>query len=52
MEDGEGPAGDLLGYVPAGEERWIREVYGDWVQSNNVAHLSGGVKDDQAWQSR
>ena len=51
MEDGEGPAGDLLGYVPAGEERWIREVYGDWVQSNDGAHLSGGVKNDQAWQS-
>ena len=48
MEDREGPAGDLPGYVPTGEYRWIREVYGDWVQSNDEAHLSGGIKYDQA----
>ena len=24
----------------------------DWVQYNDGAHLSGGVKDDQAWQAQ
>ena len=42
-EDGEGPAGDLPEYVPTGEDRQIGEVYGDWVHSNDGAHLSGGV---------
>ena len=48
----ERPAGDLPGYVPTGEDRSIKEVYGDWVHCNDGAHLSGGVKDDQAWQAR
>ena len=41
MEEGRGAAGDLPGYVPTGEGLQIQEVYGDWVNSNNVAHLSG-----------
>ena len=52
MEDGWGPAGDLSGYVPTGEDQWIREVYRGWVQSNYGAHLTGGVKYDPTWQSR
>ena len=46
-EDREGPAGDLPGYVPMGEDRWIREVYGDWLHSNNGSYLSGWIKDYQ-----
>ena len=34
--DGKGPTGDLTDYVPTGEDWRIREVYGDWVHSNNV----------------
>ena len=50
MEDGEENLGDLTGYVPTGEYRRIKEAYGDWVHSNDGVHLSGGVKDDQAWK--
>ena len=50
-EDGEGPVGDLPGYVPTGEERCIKEVYGYWVHSNDGAHLTGGVATDQEWQA-
>ena len=49
-EEGEGPAGDLQGYVPTVEDRWVKEVYGYWVRYNDGAHLSGGVKADQACQ--
>ena len=51
-EDGEGPAGDLPGYVPTREDRRIKEVYGYWVKSNDGAHLSGGVKANQEWKAR
>ena len=44
---GEGPAGDLSGYVPTEEDRQIREVYEDWVHSNDGARPSGGVRDDK-----
>ena len=47
-EDGEVPAGDLPWYVRTGEELRIQEIYGDWVHSKDEAHLSGGIKDDQA----
>ena len=47
-EDREGPAGNLPGYVTMGEDRRIKEAYRDWVNYNNGAHLSAGVKDDQA----
>ena len=47
--DSEGPAGDLLRYVPTGEDQRIRDIYGDWVHSNDGAHLSKGVQDDKAW---
>ena len=49
--DGEGPAGDLSGYVSTEEDQRIREVYGYWVKSNDGAHLSGGIKDYKAWQA-
>ena len=50
-EDGEGPAGDLPGYIPTGEDRRMREVYIDWVQFNYGKHLSGWIKDYQAWKA-
>ena len=52
MEDRDGPQGDLTGYVPTGEDRHIKDVYREWVHSNNGAHLSGGVKADQECQAR
>ena len=48
-EDRKGPMRDLLGYMTMGEDRRIKEVYGDWIYSNNGAHLSGGVEADQEW---
>ena len=48
-EDGEGPAGDMPGYLPMGEDQQSREAYRDWVHSNDGSHFSGGVKYDQAW---
>ena len=48
-EYGEGPTGDLLGYVPTREDRRIQEVYGDCVHSNYGAHLSGGDEANQEW---
>ena len=52
MEDGEGSAGYMPGYVSTGKERQIKEVYGDWVHSNDRVHLSGGVKANQEWKDR
>ena len=43
----EGPAWNLPGYVPTRDYQRIKEVCGDWVHSNDGAHLSGEVKDDQ-----
>ena len=50
-EDSERPAGDLPGYVPTVKDWRIKEVYGDWVQSNDGSHLSGGVEAGQEWQA-
>ena len=46
-EKGEGPAEDIPGYAPTREDRRIKEVYGDWVHSNDGTNLSWGVKADQ-----
>ena len=45
--DSKGDAGYLPGYVPTGEDRRIQEVYADCFHSNDGAHLSGGIIDDQ-----
>ena len=50
--DGEGTAGDLPGCAPMGEYRCIQEVYRYWLNSNDVAHLSGGIQDDKEWNTR
>ena len=47
--DGEGVAGDLPGYAPTGEDRRINKMYGDWVHSNDKAHLSGRIYNDVIW---
>ena len=49
--DGEGTTGDLPGYVPTGEDWHIQEVYGDWVNYSNGAHLSEGTQDNKEWQT-
>ena len=41
--------GDLPGYVPTWEDWQIQEVYGDWVHSNNGAHLSWGIVTNNDW---
>ena len=51
-EDGEETAGNLPGYLPTREDRWIKVVYGDWVHSNDGSYLSGGVDANQEWQAR
>ena len=48
---GEGTAEDLPGYVLTGEDQRMQNIYGDWVHSNNGAHLSRGIQDDKAWQA-
>ena len=47
---GEGTAEDLPGYVLTGEDQRMQNIYGDWVHSNNGAHLSTGIQDDKEWQ--
>ena len=42
--DSKDPAGGLLRYDPKGEDQQIRDIYGDWVHSNDGAHLSRGSR--------
>ena len=49
--EGEGAAGDDLGYTLTPEELRLREVYRDWVHANPGTHLDGGVQDDSASQA-
>ena len=37
----------IHGYIPIREDWQIQEMYEDWVQSNNGAHLSWWVADDK-----
>ena len=49
----QGAAGYLPGYFPTGGGgRQIQEVYGYRVHSNDGDHLSGGIPNDQEWQTR
>ena len=36
LEDGEGTAGDVLGYQPTTEDLCLQEVYKDWVHANTA----------------
>ena len=48
-EDGEGTAGDVLGYQPTPEDLCLQEVYVEWVHANPGTHLDGGIRDNLAW---
>ena len=41
----------MPGYFPTGEDRRIKEVHGDWVHYNDGSCLSGGIQDNNAWQT-
>ena len=49
--EGEGTAGDDLGYTPTPEDLRLREFYGDWVHANPGTHLDGGICNNSAWQA-
>ena len=42
IEDDKGDAGYVTSDVPTEEDQIIQEAYGDWVHSNDGAHISGG----------
>ena len=42
----------MNGYIPTIEDLFLREVYGDWVHTNDGGNLSGGIVDGAIWQDR
>ena len=40
----------MLGYTPAPEDLQLKEVYRDWVHSNDGNHLHGGIPDNRVWK--
>ena len=47
---GENPEkGDLDGYLPTPGDRRTKEVYVDWVRSNDGSHITGEIRDDIQW---
>ena len=51
-DDREGTTGGLPRYIPKREDRWIKEVYRDWMNSKNRAYISGEVEANQECQER
>ena len=43
--------GDLEVYGPTPVERRMQAVYGKWVHSNHVLHLTRGIRDDIWWEA-